>query len=260
MKPLNFFIFFHDTTFQENTSDFTSQELSNMFTWFAVNEKIPKRNLSWIPPDSLLYEYKLKIHSPLYQMLNFYQNSAFFHLYWNKELINSKYIGFGQYDMKMSAPSMRELYSLIENDTADKVIIAFPYSINYLSSDLIPPHSWVTTFFTPYNEYYGTSHTLKTIETLPLALLHTFIIPTWFFLHMMPFVEHLLPRILETLQWDTRHLAGTLERVFALCISCAITEGKFRHILKLEGIEHVDNQHSEDILRGIAAGSQHSLK
>jgi hypothetical protein len=77
---------------------------------------------------------------------------------------------------------------------------------------------------------------------------------------MMPFVEHLLPRILETLQWDTRHLAGTLERVFALCISCAITEGKFRHILKLEGIEHVDNQHSEDILRGIAAGSQHSLK
>jgi hypothetical protein len=72
---------------------------------------------------------------------------------------------------------------------------------------------------------------------------------------MMPFVENLMPRILKTLQWETRHLAGTLERIFALCISCGIIEGKFREILQLHGFQHVDQQHSEDSLRNIKQGS-----
>jgi hypothetical protein len=249
MKPLNFFIIYHDRVFKENTSGFTEKELES-FTWVAVNEKIPKEFPDWIPKNSLLKEYEMKIHNPLYQMTNFYQNSVFFHLYWNKELLQSKYIGFGQYDMSFNADEMRAIVKAIENDTADKIIPVFMYPFDGLCNREQMP-LWEELFVKPYNSYYGTSHELKSVEGLPLCLLHTFIMPTWFFLHMMPFVESLIPRILKIMNWDTRHLGGTLERVFALCISFGIVEGKFRHLVPLKGVSHIDSQHSPDALRGI---------
>jgi hypothetical protein len=72
---------------------------------------------------------------------------------------------------------------------------------------------------------------------------------------MMDFVNQILPGVLKALNWETRHLAGTLERVFALCISCGIMEGRFHNILKLDGITHDETQHEEDLLRGIQRGN-----
>ena len=251
MKPLNFFIIYHDKVFKENTSGFSEKELE-VFTWVAVNEKIPKQTPDWT--KNVIKEYEMKIHNPLYQMTNFYQNSVFFHLYWNKDLINSKYIGFGQYDMTFNTDDFRKIYQDIENDTADKIVPVFLYPFEALCNKENLP-IWEEMFIKPYNEFYGTSHSIKALEHLPLALLHTFIMPTWFFLHMMPFVESLLPRLLKFINWDTRHLAGQLERVFALCISCGIVEGKFRALNVLRGVSHNDTQHSLDELRGIPEGS-----
>jgi hypothetical protein len=86
---------------------------------------------------------------------------------------------------------------------------------------------------------------------MPLFLLHTFIVPSWFFAHIMEFVEWNLPQILRGLKWDTRHLAGTLERVFALCISCGILEGKLQNVLGLNNIKNMDNQRLPDSFRGL---------
>ena len=255
MKPLSFYIIFHDHLFQENTQEFSPQEISAFFTWVAVNEKVTKIFPAWLPEGGVLKEYEMKKYSPHLQMLNYYQNSAFFHLFWNPQLINSKYIGFGQYDMKISAKEFREIYSQLESDTADKVITAFPYSSISLYASALTKESWIHCFIQPYNEFFGMNHTLESLEKTPLCLLHTFIIPTWFFFHIMPFVENLMPKILKALQWDTRHLAGTLERIFALCISCGMVEGKFRAVLQLHGVQHVDQQHSEDTLRNIKQGS-----
>jgi len=250
MKPLNFFIIYHEKVFKENTSGFSDKELGEFFTWVAVNEKVPKEFPTWIP--NLLKEYEMKIHNPLYQMTNFYQNSVFFHLYWNKELIQSKYIGFGQYDMSIDADELRKIYDIIKDDTADKIIPVFPYPFDALChKDNIP--EWEELFVKPYNSYYGTNHTLSDVEKLPLFLLHTFIMPTWFFLHMMPFVESVVPRFLKAMNWETRHLAGHFERIFALCISFGIIEGKFRALIPLKGFAHIDSQHSADALRGISS-------
>lgn len=245
MKPLSFFIIYHDNLFQENTSGIPQ----DIFTWVAVNEKIPKVFPEWVK-NSLLKEYEMKVHNPLQQMTNFYQNSVFFHLYWNKELINSKYIGFGQYDMSFKPEEFMKVYESLIHDTADKIIPVFMYPFAALGRKE-DYGVWDEIFLKPYNSYYGTSHTFNAIEHLPLCLLHTFIMPTWFFLHMMPFVESVVPRILKILNWDTRHLAGHLERIFALCISCGIVEGKFRSLIPLKGVSHNDAQHSVDMLRGI---------
>ena len=252
MKPLSFFIIFHDKLFKENTSGFSPTELE-MFKWVAVNEKIPKEIPEWLPKNSLLKEYEMKVHSPLYQMSNFYQNSVFFHLYWNKELIDSKYIGFGQYDMSFDVEKFRSMTELIKEDTADKIIPVFlyPFQALCLTEGLT---LWEEAFLKPYNSFYKMNHTFKSIEHIPLSLMHTFIMPTWFFLHMMPFVESMLPNLLKIMSWDTRHLGGNLERVFALCISFGIIEGKFRQLFQLNGVSHVESQHSADALRGIKEG------
>jgi hypothetical protein len=255
MKILSFFIIFHDHVFRENTSGFTEGELKEFFTWVAVNEKIHKAPQPWIP--NLLEEWKMKKHSPLFQMLNFYQNSVFYHLAWNKELIQSKYIGFGQYDMKMSASEFRQMYQVActNEDTADKVFAPFLYEFETLYSSPINKEGWMSCFLNPYNNFFGMNHTMESVSKIPLALLHTFIIPTWFFLHIMPFVENLTPEILRAINWETRHLAGTLERVFALCISCGILEGKIKNLIPLHGFQHIEGQHSEDTLRGIKSSN-----
>jgi len=252
MKPLNFFIIFHDKLFQENTSEFSPTELE-AFKWVAVNERIPKEIPEWVPKNSLLKEYEMKVHSPLYQMLNFYQNSVFFHLYWNKELLDSKYIGFGQYDMKFTAEDFRKITELIKEDTADKIIPTFLYPFQALSiTERLP--LWEEAFLKPYNSFYNMNHTFKSIEHIPLSLMHTFIMPTWFFLHIMPFVESNLRNLIKVMSWDMRHIAGNLERVFALCISFGIIEGKFRQLVQLNGVQHIESQHSADALRGIKEG------
>ena len=250
MKPLTFFIVFHDHVFRENTSDFNEGELKEFFTWVAVNEKVPKNFPTWIP--NLLAEWKMKKHSPLFQMLNFYQNSVFYHLAWNQEHIGAKYIGFGQYDMRMSGPEFRQIHQVVSSveDMGDKIFAGFLYNFDALYSSPLNENRWISSFLHPYNEYFGMTHTMESLSKLPLALLHTFIMPTWFFLHIMPFVENLTPEILRALNWETRHLAGTLERVFALCISCGILERKLQ-LVPLTGFQHIEAQHSEDVLRGI---------
>lgn len=253
---LTFYIVFHKELYEKNTEGFTNLEISHYFRWVAVNEKIPKIIPTWIPQQCLLKEYEMDVYSPLYQMLNFYQNSAFFHLFWNHEkLVKSKYIGFAQYDMSISAPEFRSVLDELNKNTSPLPILvaAFPYHFNHLFGVLSVPE-WNTFFIEPYNKYFQTNHTLESISQYPLLLLHTFILPTEFFLKMMPFILDLLPTTLKSLTWNTKHLGGTLERVIALCISCGIAEGKFSKLIVLKGIEHRDEQHSEDTFRGIPFG------
>lgn len=253
MKTLTFYIVFHKEVHKDNTITFSEESVKQNLKWVAVNEKIPKNYPDWIPKDCLIKEWEMKIHSPLYQMLNFYQNSTFLHLFWNKEYEKSKYIGFGQYDMGFDATEFEKIQSILKN-SEDVVYGSFIYSL----SSILPAYPYEVLqfiFLTPYNNYYGTTHTFDKIKEMPLFLLHTFIIPSWFFNHMMPFVEQLIPHILRGLQWDTRHLAGTLERIFALCISCGIVEGKLRNVLPLLGVTEKHDQRSEDSFRGISTGS-----
>jgi hypothetical protein len=156
----------------------------------------------------------------------------------------------------MLAPDFRQMYKSISDDNADKVFTPFRYNFDALYFSPIDRWEWNTLFIEPYNEFFKMNHTLEKLSKLPLALLHTFIMPTWFFLHIMPFVESLTPEILRTLNWETRHLAGSLERIFALCISCGILEGKLKNLIPLDGFQHIEAQHSEDQLRGIKQGSK----
>jgi hypothetical protein len=253
MKTLTVFIVYHKNIYKDNTKTFHIEHVKKSLSWVAVNESIEKDYPSYIPEGCLIKEWELPVHSPVYQMLHFYQNSVFLHIYWNKLHEHLKYIGFAQYDMSIDAEELLKAETSMVLDTADTIYIAFPYNSSILSEGPYPPGFWDEYFVHPYNKHYSMNHSLDNLKTLPLFLLHTFIIPSWFFSHMMPFIEKIIPTILRGLRWNTRHLAGTLERVFALCLSSAIIEGKIRRVIQLNGIKtDIPGQREEDILRGIA--------
>jgi hypothetical protein len=253
-SPLTFYIIFHKLLFMRNTETFTKKELEDWFCWYAVNEYIPKEIPDWVPNECLMKEYKLCKYDADQQRNKSYQNSCFFHLYWNKDLLKSKYVGFGQYDMEIQADPIRNAVSLMNNKD-NYCFIMFPYDIIHLFNP-VPPKFWDKYFMEHYNTYHKTNHTLEEIAGLPLALLHTFILPTPFYLDTMKFVEYVHPHIWEMIEFNNTHYAGTMERVFALCINFALIDKKFDDIFYVQGFEHNESQHMGDESRGIQKGKE----
>lgn len=252
MKTLSVYIVYHNNIYEQNTSTFHKDHIKQSLIWYAVNEKINKPQYPNIPEASHIKEWELPIYNPLYQMTNFYQNSAFLHIFWNNLHTKTKYIGFAQYDMSLDANELLAVELLMKDDNANTAYVSFPYNPLILLNELYTDAFWEETFLKPYNTFYNTNHTFSNIMAMPLPLLHTFIIPSWFFAHMMPFVEKVIPTVLRNLQWDTRHLAGTLERIFGLCISFGIQEQKINNLVKLNGIvTDIQGQRENDSFRGI---------
>lgn len=252
MKTLSLYIVYHNNIYDKNTETFHQAHIKQSLIWYAVNENIKKPHYPNIPEGSHIKEWELPIYNPLYQMTHFYQNSAFLHIFWNNLHTKTKYIGFAQYDMSLDANELLTIELHMKKDQATSVFVAFPYDPAILLNNLYTPQFWEIIFLIPYNIFYSTTHTMDNIMAIPIPLLHTFIIPSWFFAHIMPFVEKLIPTVLRNLQWDTRHLAGTLERIFGLCISFGIQEKKINNIVRLHGIvTDIEGQRENDTFRGI---------
>jgi len=251
----HFYIIFHQILFEKNTKSFTEEERNRMLRWVSVNEAIPKSFPPWIPKDLQITESELLDYSPLYQMSHFYQNSFFFILPKNKHLLKTPYVGFGQYDMSISADSFRTMEHLLEGEGKVKqtLFVVYPYAFEALY-DLFDKCFWEE-ILEKYNTLYCTSHSFEHLSQLSLPLLHTFVLPTQIFLECMEFVETSLPFLLKRLNWNTRHLAGTLERVLAIAINIKVLERKLVRVLHLKGIDHIGSQHTEDLLRNISVGA-----
>lgn len=252
--PLTFYIIFHKLLFARNTKDFTEDERHDWFRWYAVNEEIPKTIPDWVPNECLVEEYKLKKYDPDQQRNKSYQNSCFFHLYYNPAIVTTKYIGFGQYDMSMDVNTFRMAVDIMKKENT-AFFVMYPYNFIHLFN-LFSDEIWNKHFVYHYNKYYNTNHTLDNIKNIPLALLHTFILPTSFFMEMMKFTEHIHTHIWTMLNFDSRHYAGTMERVFALYINFAIYEKRLTNVLNLQGFSHNQSQHMGDEMRGIQKGRE----
>jgi hypothetical protein len=253
-KTLELFIVFHKILFEKNTEEFTDEERKQWFRWYAVNEAIEKKIPDWIPDGCLVEEYKLREYNPLLQMTNSYQNSTFFHLFRNQEMLKGKYIGFAQYDMEIKAEGLRNAMRLME-ERNDMCFMMYVFSFPYLFTQFAPS-DFEEFVVKPYNEFYGTKHKIEETALVPLPLLHTFIIPKWFFLHMMRFIEKNNTNVLRMLKFDTRHYAGTMERIFAICIGFAILEAKFSDVMHVSGFLNNESQRTQDAVRGVEAGSE----
>ena len=223
-----------------------------MLRWVAVNEAIPKEIPSWIPPECLIKEYDLPTYDPHMQMCNYYQNSFFFHLNRNRSVATKEYVGFGQYDMILRAELFRQAEDVMSKGVPT-LFFMYPYPFEALYMNPLPASVW-NEVIENYNKFSNTTHTLDNVKKIPLFLCHTFILPKSVFFECMEFIETCIPFCLRKLQWNTRHLAGTYERIIALSLSFKILEGKIRNLMYIKGVEHVSSQHTADALRGLKEG------
>jgi len=209
MKSLNFFIIFHEKNFPENIPHLS------YFIYLGANELVKKQ----IHPDTkhpIIYEYDTPGYNPIYQMLNFCDNSIIL----NIKPPATEFIGLCQYDMYIDKDKIIEA---IDSLTLPNSMVGFYAYYSDAATDLLESEDW-SLILDVYNSINKTSHTFDSLSETPFFLMNTFIIPSYFFLQLQATLKLMLPTIFKILTYNLRHIAGTLERTNSLIIACAIKE------------------------------------
>jgi len=209
-KDLTFFIIFHQKNFPENTPDLSC------FVYLGANELVKKE----IHPDTkhpIMYEYDTPSYNPIYQMLNFCDNSIIL----NISPPPSKFIGLCQYDMHIDKDKM---ITAIDSLSQENSMVGFYAYYSDAICDLLDSEDWKL-ILDVYNKNNNTSHSFDSLAETPFFLLNTFILPSKFFVKLQSTLKSLLPTVFKILTYNLKHIAGTLERTNSLIIACAIKEG-----------------------------------
>jgi hypothetical protein len=230
-ETLTFYVIFHQKNFPENIPDI------NCFVYLGANERVQKE----IHPDTkhpIVYEYDTPSYNPIYQMLNFCDNSVIL----NIQPPPTHFIGICQYDMNINKENM--ILAMNSLNEPNSMVGFYDYHVETIL-DVLNEDDY-NSMLDIYNAKFNTSHTIESLSDTPLFLLNTFIIPSYFFLHLQSTLKLLLPTVFKLLKYDMRHIAGTLERVNALIIACAIKEKALIHFFS-DAITDVREQTAECI-------------
>ena len=211
MESLTFYIVFHQKIFPEKTPDY------DCFTYVAVNEAIPKEIDVGSLKHPILYEYDVPNYNPMYQMLKFRENSVIL----NMPAPLTPFVGLGQDDMRFVPEKFASMMRSV--DGYNKMVGFFPYRMDVIQDVLNADH-W-NEVLDVYNKTNKTHHRLHDLRGTPFFLMNTYILPSWFYMSLQSTLKSVLPTVIRLLQWNMRHIAGTLERVNSLIIACALKEG-----------------------------------
>lgn len=214
MNNITVYIVFHKYLFPRNIPPYPC------FKYLAVNENIIKEIDHTQIKHDILYEYDMPRYNSIYQMIKFNENSAILNL----SPPSTNFTGFCQYDM------------IIDKDEFDKILkslhipnlmIGFFYYDQKTICDILSSDGW-NQIINIYNKKYEKNHTMISLKECPFFLMNTYILPTWFFIRLQSDIKLCLPTILKLLNYNMRHIGGTLERFNSLIIACAIKEGLLR--------------------------------
>lgn len=98
----------------------------------------------------------------------------------------------------------------------------YPYNVQTIQ-DVLRKEQW-NEILDIYNVMNNTIHTLDDFNEYPFFLMNTWILPSWFYRKLQLTLHKVLPTICKFLNYNMRHMAGTLERTNALIIACALKE------------------------------------
>lgn len=236
------FVVAHRAAALDGVQGFSPDELGRWVRWYVTNEPLGDKDVR-VPPELRIDEWTLPWHDPLQQLCNFYNNSALWHVYKNPAL-HDDFVGFAQYDMVLPRDPVAEFAAY---DAPLKVGYMQPTPAAEFWHTAVPRREW---------ERLAARMTCAPLDAILapgvlLPLYHSFLLPLEPFLEMMRFVERALPDVLRALRHDTRHLAGTLERVVALWIAAAVRGGRLGPALHLHGVAHDHSRRLPDPLRGL---------
>lgn len=245
---LTLYIVCHKAWFPANYADYTADDVRDMLRWYVVDESTPKT--VDCPPECRVDEWELPAHDPFQQLSGFYNNSALWHVYANPEL-HSDFVGFAQYDMTVPRAS---LAAFRDAEGVGRVAYMFPCAFDeFMRHSAVPETLW-RTMASQVAKAVGTDWDADadwaTLCASNVPLFHGFILPKAAFLAMMDFASCVMNDVVRALRHDTRHLAGTLERVCALWIAVAVQKRRLGPVTLLDGCTH-NHDTQRDIDLGI---------
>lgn len=239
----------HQKFYPQTVAGISEDDLKKHVKFVCVNEKLPKDIPTEYPKECVINEWDIPDYESYYQQNNFYQNSVFFNLMNVIDTLGLDQIGFAQYDMVFTP----EIFDQIKEKCKDpKAAVGFyPYPIGPLF-EILQPGVWQF-IIQKYSNFFGiTVDDVDKLDTMRIALFHTFVIPVENYKRMMCFTKDILKNVTAFLGNDTRHMAGTLERVFALFLNLEIITGNMKEFEWIEGLVHDEvNLRLADAFRGL---------
>ena len=239
----------HKKFYAKTVEGISEDDLKKYVKFVCVNEDLPKDIPAEYPKECIMNEWDIPEYESFYQKNNFYQNSVFFNLMNVIDTLNLEHIGFAQYDMVFTP----EIFDQIKERCKDpKAVVGFyPYPIEPLF-EILKPGVWQF-IIQKYSNFFDIPvEDVDKLDTMKLALFHTFVIPVHNYKRMMCFTKDILKNVTTFLGNDTRHMAGTLERVFALFLNLEIITGNMNEFEWIDGLIHYDvNLRLTDSFRGL---------
>jgi hypothetical protein len=241
----------HERFYKETVAGITEEDLKKYVRFVCVNENLPKNIPESFPKECIVNEWEFPDYEEFYQKNNYYQNSVFFNTMNVIETLGLEQIGFFQYDMIMSPAIFDTIKSTNEADK-EAAIGFYPYPIEQLF-EIVNPGAWQF-IIQQYSNFFQVSVDTDQLEEMKLALFHTFVIPKKNFCRMMHLTKKVLPTVLTFLSSSgTRHIAGTLERLFALFLNMEIVTGNMKDFIWVPNLIHDDvNLRLRDDFRGVS--------
>ena len=215
------YIVAHEKTYPENADDNDER-----LRWYIVNENIKPKDIH-VSDEKRIDEWSLAWYEPDMQANNFREISALIHVAKNPELSDFEYIGFAQYDMKLSS----NFLDAFENAPGEnKLGVGVRYSGSkkdvYAMGGSLPLTFWEAVVETAFP---GT--TWADLGDVPLCT--TFIATKKTFDALIAFLDPMIMRVIWALDQRTTHLAGNLESVVGVWLAGAIASGFIDTVIDL---------------------------
>jgi hypothetical protein len=215
-KTIMFCVFHKKYFIRENNKD---------FIFYGVNEVYSKEEQNK-HSENVILEYELPIYNPFLQKRGYMETSAYLHVYWNKLYLNSKMVGFSQYDMThYNLPSnATEEWSSTEQTVSEDIniynnlhedsIYLLRFDENY--GNMINNGMWnyfahsnefnLIYIIYSYNKFFNKKYSTKELENKPFSLFQTNIYPVKIYEKLCSWLEVLVEEIYP---WCNRPPYGT---------------------------------------------------
>ncbi|AGE59409.1 hypothetical protein ATCVOR07043_402L [Acanthocystis turfacea Chlorella virus OR0704.3] len=240
----------HQKFYAETVKGIPEDDLKKHVKFVCVNENLPKDIPEEFPKECVTNEWEIPDYEPFYQKEKYYQNSVFFNTMNVIETLGVDQIGFAQYDMIFTPAIFQEIKETCEADKTASIGF-YPYPIEHMF-EIIHPSAWQFIVQQYANFFQVPVEDMERLEGMPLALFHTFVIPKANYCRMMHFAKKVLPNLVTFLKNDNRHMAGTLERLFALFLNLEIVTDNMKDFKWISGLIHDDvNLRLRDNFRGV---------
>jgi hypothetical protein len=207
------FVVFHKKIYDECYKDIPQEILDKYFTFYAVNENIPKEYTK--DKYKVVNEWELPYYNDQFQKKGYNENSAIYHVIKNKLHEPYKYVGFFQYDMVFTINSINTILNGIGETPTCFYLTACnygycaeetwnePYVMEYLTSHY--EHCYNKKFSRSYKNIY--------------PLYNSYVIPVETYEKVMGWVSMFYNRVgAIVVQTHFGHIGGLYERIMAFAI------------------------------------------